>query len=96
MNHGDEGLKSFLGLVSSLSECVVLEAQPWKCYRTAARRMRKLKQPSFHHLETMRCKSQEELDEFMDQVFKECGLEVIKQLGETEWNRKIVLLKRNR
>ena len=52
-NHGDEGMDAFFRKVSRLADLVLLEPQPWKCYRTAARRMRKLGQPEFAHLRTL-------------------------------------------
>uniref|UniRef100_A0AAV2M885 RNA methyltransferase n=1 Tax=Knipowitschia caucasica TaxID=637954 RepID=A0AAV2M885_KNICA len=42
LNHGDSGLLKLLFDLSSCSQHLLLEAQPWKCYRSAARRLRKL------------------------------------------------------
>ncbi|CAG0885512.1 unnamed protein product, partial [Darwinula stevensoni] len=39
LNHGDEGLSQFLSNVAEVSEHVLIEPQPWKCYRNAQRRM---------------------------------------------------------
>lgn len=33
LNHGDEGLWRFLGTVSDMTEHLLVEPQPWKCYR---------------------------------------------------------------
>lgn len=41
LNYGDEGLKQFLISVSMQSNLVVIEPQPWKCYRSAVRRMKR-------------------------------------------------------
>uniref|UniRef100_A0A1A9WZ53 RNA methyltransferase n=1 Tax=Glossina brevipalpis TaxID=37001 RepID=A0A1A9WZ53_9MUSC len=41
LNHDDTGLQEFLRKLCSLSEIFVVEPQPWKCYQTAERRMKK-------------------------------------------------------
>ena len=33
LNRGDKGLAEFLGLCCSLSRNVLVEPQPWKCYK---------------------------------------------------------------
>lgn len=33
LNHGDDGLWRFLGTVSDMTEHLLVEPQPWKCYR---------------------------------------------------------------
>jgi len=38
LRHGDEGLFNFLSTVASLSDLLIVEPQPWKCYRTARER----------------------------------------------------------
>merc|ERR1712059_96084 len=47
LNHGDEGLRSFLSLLCRLGRYLLLEPQPWKCYQTASRRMRRLGKEEF-------------------------------------------------
>lgn len=39
LNHGDRGLYEFLQKIVTLGKYLVLENQPWKCYRNAQRRM---------------------------------------------------------
>uniref|UniRef100_A0A034WMW8 RNA methyltransferase n=1 Tax=Bactrocera dorsalis TaxID=27457 RepID=A0A034WMW8_BACDO len=41
LNHGDDGLKLFLERLCDLAKLLVVEPQPWKCYQTALRRMKK-------------------------------------------------------
>ncbi|XP_036225293.2 probable RNA methyltransferase CG11342 [Bactrocera oleae] len=41
LNHGDDGLKLFLEKLCDLAELLVVEPQPWKCYQTALRRMKR-------------------------------------------------------
>jgi hypothetical protein len=33
LNHGDDGLWAFLEQVSSMTDHLIVEPQPWKCYR---------------------------------------------------------------
>ncbi|KAH8332769.1 hypothetical protein KR074_010412 [Drosophila pseudoananassae] len=41
LNHHDVGLQRFLRKMSSLAELLVIEPQPWKCYQTAERRLKR-------------------------------------------------------
>lgn len=41
MNFGDEGLTRFLDFLCEKGRLLVIEPQPWKCYRNAVRRMKK-------------------------------------------------------
>lgn len=66
----------------------VLEPQPWKCYRTASRRMRKLNQPDFEKIEELRFQGAEVL-KFIDRTCVENGFERVSELGETHWSRPI-------
>lgn len=42
LNNGDQALFEFLHTISSLSRVLIVEAQPWKCYKNAKKRLRKL------------------------------------------------------
>ncbi|XP_013775559.1 pre-miRNA 5'-monophosphate methyltransferase-like [Limulus polyphemus] len=92
LNHGDVGLKKFLKDVSGFTQYLLLEPQEWKCYRSASRRMRKLKCPAFQNLEDLQMK--ESVVEDIACYLKECGMEEVKNFGTTEWGRKIILYKK--
>lgn len=92
LNHGDRGLEYFLRTTKKWCNYLVLEPQPWKCYRTASRRMRRSQQPEFEHLEQISCKSEKLLPYIINQCEK-AGFETIYQFGETNWKRKIILFK---
>ncbi len=94
LNHGDAGLRAFFSRLASLSRFVLLEPQPWKCYQTAARRMRKLGEPEFEHLRTMEHRG-ENLEPFIVSLLVECGFKVIEEFGKTNWKRKVMLLRRD-
>ena len=61
---------------------------------TAARRMRKLNQPKFTHLEQMEHR-QDQLIPHVTQLCQSAGLKPIAHLGQTNWNRPIILYERN-
>jgi len=95
LNHGDEGLSRFFQNVQKYCDQLFLfEPQPWKCYMTAARRMRKLNQPKFTHLEQMEHR-QDQLIPHVTQLCQSAGLKPIAHLGQTNWNRPIILYERN-
>ena len=77
--------------VSKLSDGLLLEPQPWKCYMNAARRMRKLNQAAFEHLDKIKHR-QSDLEPFVLNICKEQDFVIVKQLGETSWKRRIYLL----
>lgn len=48
LNHGDDGLKRFLHSIADLTTdkgSLLIEPQPWKCYKKASKRLRKLGMP---------------------------------------------------
>lgn len=93
LHHGDDGFLKFIQTLSRLSRYVLLEPQPWKCYQTAARRMRKLEQDEFPLMAKL-AHTQDKLEPFVLDCCERSGLKVVKQFGETDWKRKLILLKR--
>ena len=59
---------------------------------TAARRMRKLNQPKFRHLDDITHR-QEKLVPYVTQLCEKAGFQPLSVLGETNWNRQIILYK---
>ncbi|KAK7916349.1 hypothetical protein WMY93_012110 [Mugilogobius chulae] len=93
LNHGDSGLLQLLSDLSSCSEHLLLEAQPWKCYRSAARRLRKLGRSDFDHFKTLGIKG--DMAEHAQRYLEEhCGMELVQSFGSTTWDRKLLLFKR--
>uniref|UniRef100_A0A8C6T4L1 RNA methyltransferase n=1 Tax=Neogobius melanostomus TaxID=47308 RepID=A0A8C6T4L1_9GOBI len=93
LNHGDSGL---LGLLSDLSSCceyLLLEAQPWKCYRSAARRLRKLGRSDFDHFKSLEIRG-DIAGHAQDHLEKHCGMELVQSFGSTTWDRKLLLFKK--
>ena len=92
INHGDEGLKEFVRRLVGLARFVLVEPQPWKCYQTAARRMRKLGKEEFPHLKHLKMRGPG-VDLQIVQLFKDSGMELVQDFGESKWSRKLVLLR---
>ncbi|TRY61523.1 hypothetical protein TCAL_13018, partial [Tigriopus californicus] len=87
LNHGDAGLSTFLGRMAAMSRYIVLEPQPWRCYQTAARRMRKLKEPEFEHMKHLSCQDELSLTKLLDELYARHNLKLIQDLGTNDWNR---------
>ncbi|CAL9704950.1 unnamed protein product [Knipowitschia caucasica] len=93
LNHGDSGLLKLLFDLSSCSQHLLLEAQPWKCYRSAARRLRKLGSPDFDHFKTLGIKGDvpEHAKQYLE---KHCGMELVQSFGRTTWDRKLLFFQK--
>ncbi|XP_075211943.1 putative RNA methyltransferase CG11342 isoform X2 [Lycorma delicatula] len=94
LNHGDEGLKMFLKTISEYSDTVILEPQPWKCYRNAVRRLRKCNAGQFLFFDYLLIRQSVEAD-ISDFIQKVCNCEKVFETGETKWGRKITVYKTN-
>ncbi|XP_026204294.1 pre-miRNA 5'-monophosphate methyltransferase isoform X1 [Anabas testudineus] len=93
LNHGDSGLLQLLSRLASISQHILLEAQPWKCYRSAARRHRKLGRSNFDHFKTLKIRG--DMAEHVKQhLERHCGMELMQSFGSTAWDRKLLLFKR--
>ena len=92
LNHGDKGLRTFINLLCSQTRFLLLEPQPWKCYQTAARRMRKLGKPEFEKMKDLEIRGPG-VEQGILEMCKEEGMVVEVEFGETQWNRKLLFLK---
>ncbi|KAG7318991.1 hypothetical protein KOW79_017465 [Hemibagrus wyckioides] len=95
LNHGDAALLAFLSRLASVSKCLLLEAQPWKCYRSAARRLRKLGRSDFDHFKTLEIRG-DMAAQAKEHLEKQCGMELVQSFGSTSWDRSLLLFKRRR
>ncbi|XP_074021002.1 RNA 5'-monophosphate methyltransferase [Numenius arquata] len=94
LNHGDSGLREFLSFLSSLCGYLLIEPQPWKCYRAAARRLRKLGRNDFDHFRSLAIKG--DMAERITQILtKDCAMELVCCFGSTSWDRSLLLFKSN-
>ncbi|XP_029989326.1 pre-miRNA 5'-monophosphate methyltransferase [Sphaeramia orbicularis] len=93
LNHGDSGLLQLLSHLASISDHLLLEAQPWKCYRSAARRLRKLGRSDFDHFKTLKIRG-DMAEHAREHLERHCDMELIQSFGSTTWDRKLLLFRR--
>ncbi|NWT09827.1 BN3D2 methyltransferase, partial [Vireo altiloquus] len=92
LNHGDRGLLDFLALLASLCTFLLVEPQPWRCYRAAARRLRRLGRDDFEHFRSLRIKG--DMAESVTRILtQECAMELVCSFGSTPWDRSLLLFK---
>ena len=82
----------FIKRLCSISQNVLVEPQPWKCYQTAARRMRKLGKQEFEEMKNLKFRGPGVDQEIVNLFVKE-GLNIVADFGESKWNRKLILFK---
>ncbi|XP_043078877.1 pre-miRNA 5'-monophosphate methyltransferase [Puntigrus tetrazona] len=93
LNHGDAAFLSLLSRLASLCEFLLLEAQPWKCYRSAARRLRRLGRSDFDHFKTLKIRG-DMARQARKHLEKQCSMELVLSFGNTAWDRSLLLFKR--
>lgn len=91
LNHGDDGLNRFLKDVSEISRMIVIEPQPWKCYKSAVKRLKRcqLTFPRFQEL-TIR----ENVEQHIELFLTSCDFQKIQESVETKWGRKLLFFTR--
>ncbi|XP_066528997.1 pre-miRNA 5'-monophosphate methyltransferase [Hoplias malabaricus] len=93
LNHGDAAFLALLSRLASVCEYLLLEVQPWKCYRSAARRLRKLGRSDFDHFKTLEIRG-DMAAHAKDHLEKQCNMELAQSFGSTSWDRSLLLFKR--
>uniref|UniRef100_A0A8C5LPH8 RNA methyltransferase n=1 Tax=Leptobrachium leishanense TaxID=445787 RepID=A0A8C5LPH8_9ANUR len=95
LNHGDQGLIDFLNRVTKFCDYLLIEPQPWKCYRQAARRLRKLGRPDFDHFHTLSIRGN--MAKRITSMLTHGGnAKLIHRFGTTNWGRSLLLFQVNR
>ncbi|XP_056130204.1 pre-miRNA 5'-monophosphate methyltransferase [Lampris incognitus] len=95
LNHGDSALLELLSRLASISQHLLLEAQPWKCYRSAARRLRKLGCSDFDHFKMLRIRG-DMAGHAREHLERRCGMELVQSFGSTTWDRQLLLFRRKK
>ena len=93
INHGDSGLKNFLKKMSQQTKMLVIEPQPWKCYRTAVRRMKRSGGEGFNHFSDLKLRENVTM-EIENIICSECNFVKVKETESTEWGRKLLFFRR--
>lgn len=86
INNGDEGLINFLNFIQDISETIIVEPQPWKCYRNAQRRMKK-SGSSFPLYEQIKIKNN--IDIVIEDILAKLPFKKVYESSPSTWNRKI-------
>lgn len=86
INNGDEGLLQFLSFIQDISETILIEPQPWKCYRNAQRRMQK-SGGSFPLYKLIKMKSN--IDQVIENILTKAPFKKVYESPTSAWNRKI-------
>lgn len=93
LNNGDDGLRHFLDMITRASRLIIIEPQPWKCYRTAVRRMKRAKVddvfPLFASL-TMRTNVDNDIKQYMIDAKR---LQMVFESDQTKWKRTIYIFR---
>ncbi|KAG7201337.1 hypothetical protein KM043_004107 [Ampulex compressa] len=93
LNHGDEGLVEFLRKACSLAELIVIEPQPWRCYRNASRRLRRANAEEFPRLKTLKYTG--EPSSHIENILTEfCNFRKVAVTGDNVWRRKLLIYSR--
>lgn len=92
LNHGDHGLWEFLAHLSSLCHYLLVEPQPWKCYRAAARRLRKLGLHDFDHFHSLAIRG-DMTNQIVQILTQDHGMELICCFGNTSWDRSLLFFR---
>ncbi|TYZ64895.1 hypothetical protein PybrP1_001118 [[Pythium] brassicae (nom. inval.)] len=95
LNKGDDGLWKFLERVSDLASHLLIEPQPWKCYRNAQKRLSRMRveiPASFREIQV-----RQDVVERIDAFLLAAGRFRFKApLGKTNWSRPVVLYSRTK
>lgn len=93
LNNGDDGLRQFIDMITHVSRLIIIEPQPWKCYRTAVRRMKRAKVddvfPLFASL-TMRTNVENDIKQYLCDAKQ---LKMVFQSDQTKWKRTIYIFR---
>lgn len=95
LNNGDNGLERFLDLVVKLSEILIIEPQPWKCYQNAVRRMKRAgEQTTFPLHATLKVRN--DVEQFIKDYLKnKNSLSLIFESDPTKWKRTICFYRKD-
>ncbi|XP_012234421.2 probable RNA methyltransferase CG11342 [Linepithema humile] len=93
LNHGDDGLEQFLQKACDLAEMIVIEPQPWKCYRNASRRLRRAKSEDFPLLKELKYTG-DPMKHIEDILTKRCDFQKVTITEGNDWGRMLLIYER--
>ncbi|XP_014605722.1 PREDICTED: probable RNA methyltransferase CG11342 [Polistes canadensis] len=94
LNHGDEGLVNFFRKACSICDTIVVEPQPWKCYRNASRRLRLANLEDFPLIKKLERKG--DMSEQIELILTNlCNFRKVIVTFSNDWQRKIMIFAKN-
>ncbi|KAL2731490.1 putative RNA methyltransferase CG11342 [Vespula maculifrons] len=95
LNHGDDGLVEFFRKACSICDTIVVEPQPWKCYRNASRRLRLANLEDFPLIKKLerRGDTSDQIERILTDL---CDFRKVVVTNGNDWERKIMIFARNR
>jgi hypothetical protein len=95
LHHGDAGLRSFLSRLASLTHNLIVEPQPWSCYRNARERWRRCGKQDPVHMATLAWRKdvEQRIVDFL--ASDEVGMRLRADLGSTKWQRRVLWFERS-
>ncbi|KAL2738714.1 putative RNA methyltransferase CG11342 [Vespula squamosa] len=94
LNHGDDGLVEFFRKACSICDTIVVEPQPWKCYRNASRRLRLANLEDFPLLKKLERKG--DMSDQIERILTDlCDFRKVLVTTGNDWERKIMIFARN-
>ncbi|XP_044742633.1 probable RNA methyltransferase CG11342 isoform X2 [Chrysoperla carnea] len=94
LNNGDSGLVNFIKDICQIAELILIEPQPWKCYKTAVRRMKRSCNEEFPLFSQLKIRNN--VDDYILDLIKQEGFHQIFETLNSEWGRKIILFHKKR
>ncbi|XP_032510531.2 probable RNA methyltransferase CG11342 [Danaus plexippus] len=86
INSGDDALCAFLLLLKEKTRCIIIEPQPWKCYKNAQRRMKR-SGSYFELFETLQIR--DNVDKVIEEILVNGNFYKVYESPSSSWNRKI-------
>ena len=92
MNHNDDGLLSFITKsCNNCSHTIIIEPQPWKCYRNAIQRCRRQIIPELPFYQSLIIR---DVESYLRDVLPTVGFPGCHTLGAKEWGRVLLVFHR--
>lgn len=87
INNGDEKFIEFISFLKSSSNCIIIEPQPWKCYKNAQRRMKRAGAGDFELFNFL--KITKNIEEVIEKLLSDKTHRKVYESQSSSWNRRI-------
>jgi len=89
LNGGDGALEDLLSTLSKWADNVIVEPQPWKCYRNAVRRAKKTKSQPFELYDSLGYRANV-VDDIQNIFRVKLDMHLYSHMGQSQWNRPVL------